>query len=201
MPWRDGTGVTAEVARAMSIPPAQAVDLSVSRTQLDGGEELVRALYEEHAAPLLAFVQRLMGGDRPLAEDIVQETLLRAWRHADELSADRVRPWLFTTARHLVIDAYRARSARPAEALEEPAEAAAAADTIDAALSAAIVTDALQALTPAHRAVLIDYFYRGRTAAEIAVERGLPAGTARSRVFYALRALRLALQERGVTGP
>src|SRR6266702_8855649 len=78
MPWRDGTGVTAEVARAMSIPPARAVDLSVSRTQLDGGEELVRALYEEHAAPLLAFVQRLMGGDRSLAEDIVQETLLRA---------------------------------------------------------------------------------------------------------------------------
>jgi len=206
MSWRDGTRVTAEVARAMSIPPAQAVDLSVSRTQLDG-EELVRALYEEHAAPLLAFVQRLMGGDRSLAEDIVQETLLRAWRHADELSADRVRPWLFTTARHLVIDAFRARAARPTEALEEPAEAAAAADTIDgtdtidAALSAAIVTDALQALTPAHRAVLIDYFYRGRTAAEIAVERGLPAGTARSRVFYALRALRLALQERGVTGP
>src|SRR6266550_1396089 len=131
----------------MSIPPAQAVDLSVGGTQLEG-EELVRALYEEHAAPLLAFVQRLMGGDRPLAEDIVQETLLRAWRHADELSADRVRPWLFTTARHLVIDSYR-----------------------------------------------------GRTAAEIAVERGLPAGTARSRVFYALRALRLALQERGVTGP
>jgi RNA polymerase sigma-70 factor (ECF subfamily) len=68
----------------MSIPPAQAVDLSVSGTQLDG-EELVRALYEEHAAPLLAFVQRLMGGDRSLAEDIVQETLLRAWRLAVQL--------------------------------------------------------------------------------------------------------------------
>jgi RNA polymerase sigma-70 factor (ECF subfamily) len=68
-------------------------------------------------------------------------------------------------------------------------------------LTAAIVTDALRALTPAHRAILIDYFYRGRTAAEIAAERGLPAGTARSRVYYALRAMRLALQERGVTGP
>jgi RNA polymerase sigma-70 factor, ECF subfamily len=170
-------------------------------------EESLRALYDGHAPVLLGYAMRLTDGDRARAEDIVQETLLRAWRHADELSADRVRPWLFTTARHLVIDAYRARSARPAEALEEPAEAAAAADTIDgtdtidAALSAAIVTDALQALTPAHRAVLIDYFYRGRTAAEIAAERGLPAGTARSRVFYALRALRLALQERGVTGP
>jgi RNA polymerase sigma-70 factor, ECF subfamily len=185
----------------MSTRPGASVVLDVSGTQL-GDEELVRALYEEHAAPLLAFVQRLLNGDRPQAEDIVQETLLRAWRHADELSADNVRPWLFTTARRLVIDAYRARSARPAEAPPEAApELSDAADTIDAALSAAIVIDALQALTPAHRAVLVDYFYRGRTAAEIAVERGLPAGTARSRVFYALRALRLALQERGVTGP
>jgi RNA polymerase sigma-70 factor (ECF subfamily) len=49
--------------------------------------------------------------------------------------------------------------------------------------------------------VLVDYFYRGRTAAEIAAERGMPEGTARSRVYYAMRALRLALQERGVNGP
>ncbi len=174
--------------------------MSVGGTQLRD-EELVRALYKEHAAPLLAFVQRLMNGDRALAEDVVQETLLRAWRHAAELSADAVRPWLFTTARRLVIDAYRARSARPAEAPPDALSTAVAADSIDAALSAAVVIDAMQALTPAHRAVLIDAFYRGRTAAEIAVERGLPAGTVRSRIFYALRALRLALQERGVSGP
>ena len=162
----------------------------------------MRAFYKEHAAPLLAFVQRLIDGDRALAEDVVQETLLRAWRHADELSPEGVRPWLFTTARRLVIDAYRARSARPAEAPPDALNTAVdAADSIDAALSAAVVIDAMQALTPAHRAVLIDTFYRGRTAAEIAAERGLPVGTARSRVYYALRAIRLALQERGVSGP
>jgi RNA polymerase sigma-70 factor (ECF subfamily) len=113
-----------------------------------------------------------------------------------------VRPWLFTTARHLAIDVHRARSARPPEAggdlPELPAENS---DGFDAALTSAIVIDALRTLTPEHRAVLIDSFYRGRTAAEIAVERGLPAGTARSRVYYAMRALRLALQERGVNGP
>ena len=172
----------------------------MSGTQLDD-EALVRALYDEHAPALLAFVQRLLDGDRPMAEDIVQETLLRAWRHVDQLSAEHVRPWLFTTARRLVIDAYRARNARPTEASAEQLGTTVAADKIDAALSAAVVADALRALTPAHRAVLIDYFYRGRTAAEIAAERGMPAGTARSRVFYALRALRLALQERGVNGP
>jgi RNA polymerase sigma-70 factor, ECF subfamily len=172
----------------------------VSSAQLRD-EELIRALYAEHSAALLAFVRRMLNGDRGSAEDIVQETLLRAWRHSDELSVEDIRPWLFTTARHLVVDLWRARQARPAEAPAGELNAATVADGMDAALTAAVVVDALRALTPPHRAILIDYFYRGRTAAEIAAERGLPPGTARSRVYYALRAMRLALQERGVSGP
>ena len=171
----------------------------MSGARLDG-EHVVRALYQEHAAPLLAFVRRLTD-DQSTAEDIVQETLLRAWRHADELALDRVRPWLFATARRLVIDAHRARSARPAEVSLDGLQEAVATDPIEEALNTAVVIDALSALTPAHRDVLVDVLYRGRTAAEIAVERGLPPGTARSRIYYALRALRLALQERGVDEP
>src|SRR5690349_4937971 len=129
-------------------------------------EELIRALYAEHGSSLLAFVQRLLNGDRAAAEDIVQETLLRAWRHSAELDVDRVRPWLFTTARRLVVDAQRARDARPAEAPAGELPVAATIDSADAALNAAIVLDALGALTAPHRAILIDYFYRGRTAAD-----------------------------------
>jgi RNA polymerase sigma-70 factor, ECF subfamily len=164
-------------------------------------EELARNLVVEHGTALLWFVQRLARGDRQLAEDIVQETLLRAWRHARDLPADAVRPWLFTTARHLVIDNYRARSVRPAEVSPDQIEATAVVDDLDDVLDAVLVADALSALSPAHRAVLIDCFYRGRTAAEIAMERGLPPGTARSRIHYAMRAMLLALQERGVTQP
>src|SRR5262245_24761217 len=69
-------------------------------------EDLLRALHDEHATALLVFVRRLTG-DRGQAEDIVQETLLRAWRHANRLPPDGIRPWLFTTARRLVIDAHR----------------------------------------------------------------------------------------------
>jgi RNA polymerase sigma-70 factor (ECF subfamily) len=169
-------------------------------TQLPG-EELIRALYAEHGPLLLAFVQRSLNGDRAAAEDIVQETLLRAWRHSAELDVDRVRPWLFTTARHLLVDAQRARDARPTEAPAAELTNAPTIDGADAALNAAIVLDALRSLTAPHRAILIDYFYRGRTAAEIAVERDMRPGTARSRVYYAMRAMRLALQERGVDGP
>jgi RNA polymerase sigma-70 factor, ECF subfamily len=55
-------------------------------------EQAVRALYDQHASDLLAFVRRLSAGDRTLAEDIVQETLLRAWQKAGRVPAEHVRP-------------------------------------------------------------------------------------------------------------
>jgi RNA polymerase sigma-70 factor (ECF subfamily) len=168
-------------------------------TQLSRDEELSRALYSEHASALLSYVQRLMQGDRQLAEDIVQETMLRAWKHADRLPVAAQRPWLFTTARHLVIDAYRARAARPPEAPADTLVAAVADNGLDSALDAVLLTDALHALNAEHRSVLFDCYYRGNTAAQIAAARSLPPGTVRSRIHYALRALRLALQERGVS--
>jgi RNA polymerase sigma-70 factor, ECF subfamily len=169
-------------------------------SQLGPGEDLSRSLFEEHGPALLRYVQQLMHGDRQLAEDIVQETMLRAWKHAADLPASTQRPWLYTTARNLVIDAYRARNARPVEAFLDQEDAVVVDDGLDSALDALLLADAARALSAEHRSVLFDCYYRGGTAAQIAVARGLPPGTVRSRIHYALRALRLALQERGVNG-
>lgn len=168
-------------------------------TQPSRGEELFGALYSEHAGALLSYVQRLVHGDRQLAEDIVQEAMLRAWKQGDRLPVDAQRPWLFTTARRLVIDAYRARVARPFEASADSLATVVADDGLDSVLDAVLLADALHALSAEHRAVLLDCYYRGNTAAQIAATRSLPSGTVRSRIHYALRALRLALQERGVS--
>ena len=167
-------------------------------TPLGYGEDFSRALYDEHAAGLTAYVRRLVHGDRQLAEDIVQETLVRAWKHADRIPPGGLRPWLFVTARHLVIDTARSRRSRPVEVGPALIEVAAEDDGLDAALDAVLLADALAALSAEHRQVLFDAYYRGQTAAQIADARGLPLGTVRSRLHYALRALRLALQERGV---
>lgn len=67
-------------------------------------EALVRALYAEHAAPLLRYALRLTSGDRQRAEDIVQETLLRAWLHPEAIAERPARPWLFAVARNLAVD-------------------------------------------------------------------------------------------------
>lgn len=167
-------------------------------------EELLRALYAEHAGPLLHYVLRLTSGDRQWAEDVVQETLLRAWRHPAAFEPERgpARAWLCTVARRLVIDMHRARQARPAEvggdALERAAERTPGEDRIEQALQSWAVADAIHTLSPDHRAVLLETYYRGRTVAEAAEVLGIPPGTVKSRTYYALHALRLALRERGI---
>ena len=84
-------------------------------------EELIRALHAEHGDALYVHALRLCDGDRQRAEDLVQETLLRAWRHPEALDPDRgsTRAWLFTTARHLAIDAWRRRTARVGEVVTD----------------------------------------------------------------------------------
>ncbi|MDQ1704879.1 MAG: polymerase sigma-70 factor, subfamily [Frankiaceae bacterium] len=161
----------------------------------------LRLLYEQHAAPLLTYALRLTGGDRGRSEDIVQETLLRAWRHPEALDPNRgpVRSWLFTVARNVAVDAHRARRARPTEVGDEALAVLPAVDEIEQALDTWLVADALATLSPDHRAVIVETYYRGRSVAEAAAVLGVPAGTVKSRTFYALRALRLSLEERGVT--
>jgi RNA polymerase sigma-70 factor, ECF subfamily len=164
-------------------------------------ERNLRALYDAHAPALLAYALRLCGGDRARAEDVVQETLVRAWRHLEELDpeASPVRPWLFTVAHHLAIDAHRARRARPTEVNDAELALVPALDDLAGALDRIVVTDALGALSPEHRAVIVETYYRGRTVSEAAAVLGIPPGTVKSRCYYALRALKLALAERGVT--
>lgn len=179
--------------------PAQHQNRAAAATNED---DLVRTLYDRYAAPLLAYVVRLTGGDRQRAEDIVQETLLRAWRNAHKLGTHRdgtLSPWLVTVARRIAIDNHRGELARPAEAYDQELDRFPVGDATDRALLSMTVTDALRSLSHAHREILLETYFRGRTVPEAAEELGLPLGTAKSRVYYALRALRAALAQRGVT--
>jgi RNA polymerase sigma-70 factor (ECF subfamily) len=160
----------------------------------------MQALHDEHAQALWGFCLHLTHGDRERAEDLVQETLVRAWRSPRVLdgSTSSTRAWLFTVARHLVIDDWRSARSRHEFAAAEPPETPAA-DRTDELLESWLVADALARLSPEHRAVIVECYYRGRSVAEAADRLEIPPGTVKSRTHYALRALRLALQEMGVT--
>lgn len=161
--------------------------------------DLMRELHGQSGPALWRFAMRLTGGDRARAEDVVQETLLRAWRSPRvlEADADARQAWLFTVARHLVIDEWRSSRARLEVATAEPPEPVTA-DATDAALQSWLVEEALGRLSPEHRQVLVQCYFLGRSVADAAEHLGVPPGTVKSRTHYALRGLRLALQEMGV---
>lgn len=171
-------------------------------------EERLRALYAEYASSLLGYTLRLLNGDRAAAEDVVQETLLRAWTHPDAMDPARGSPrnWLFTVARNLVIDAVRARRTRPAEVAEARLDEDWAqtledltGDPFERSLDAWELAEVVSVLSPEHRAVLVETYYHGASVAQAAKTLGIPPGTVKSRTYYALRALRLACEDRGVT--
>jgi RNA polymerase sigma-70 factor (ECF subfamily) len=168
-----------------------------SRTTDDA---FVTEMYHQYRAPLMAYVVRLTAGDRQHAEDVVQETMVRAWRQAGklDLTEPSLMPWLATVARRIVIDDKRRRSVRPTEMGDEMLESAPVSDSTEDLLRKVVVTEALQQLSPAHREVLSETILRDRTVNEAAEVLGIPVGTVKSRVYYALRALRVVLAERGV---
>jgi RNA polymerase sigma-70 factor, ECF subfamily len=160
-------------------------------------EDGVRSAYRAYGAELFGFAARSLG-DHGLAEEAVQETFLRAWRAADRFdpSIAPLRTWLYSIMRNVCIDLSRARAARPSVAEGEPV-AAPGADAFDQALVSWQVEEGLRRLGEDHRRVIIETYYRARPYAEVASELGIPEGTVKSRVYYALRALRLALEEMG----
>jgi RNA polymerase sigma-70 factor (ECF subfamily) len=167
------------------------------------GEDRLRRLYAEHGSMLLGYCTRLCSGDRQRGEDVVQETLVRAWRHPlpAGVTADAERAWLMTVARNVAIDGFRARGSRPQEVggdLFEVLDLESDENAIDRALEQWTVAEALASLSADHRAVLIETFFRGRSVAEAAITLGIPQGTVKSRAFYALRALRQNLELTGV---
>ena len=142
----------------------------------------------------------LPAADRARAEDVAQETLLRAWRHFSVLDEARgsVRAWLFTVARNIVIDEWRTRRSQSELTVAEVPEVGDPGDRTDQLLLSWVVAEAITKLSPDHRAVLLECYYRGAPVAEAARHLGVPEGTVKSRTHYALRALRLALEEMGV---
>lgn len=159
----------------------------------------LRSVYEAHAPELLRFATRALG-DAGLAEDVVQEAFVRAWRASSRYDPQRAsqRTWLFAILRNAVIDAARARRSRPPLATgDEPDGGLPDVDAFDAVLVAWQVEAALATLAADQRHALVEVHWRGRPYAEVAAEIGVPEGTMKSRVYYGLRAMRDVLEAGG----
>jgi len=159
-------------------------------------EPLLRDLSGAYSGALFSYAFRATG-DRQRAEDVVQETLARAWERADRFDPSRgsAGAWLFTIARNLLIDGWRADAARPRFAPLDETDVPLGVDEVDRALEAWQMAEALQRLSPEHRTVIVETYYGARSVAATAARLGIPEGTVKSRLYYGLRALRLVLEE------
>ena len=174
--------------------PKQVVE-RVAEPGTPGPQERMRALYEIHADALVRAFLHWTCGDRQAAEDLMQETMLRAWRNLDKLYADPValRPWLLTVGRRIAIDALRARAARPAETTGDSFERMLSPEPYGRILDRSIIRELLSGLSVEHRTALVHVYVHDLTVPQTALVLGIPEGTVKSRLHNALRSLREAL--------
>jgi RNA polymerase sigma-70 factor (ECF subfamily) len=159
-------------------------------------DERMRALYEAHGPALLRTISGWIRGDRGTAEDLLQETMLRAWRNLHTLDERPIRPWLLTVARRLAIDASRSRAARPPECGDAPLERIAAGrDEVGRVLDRAVLAPALSGLPGPQRTVLFHVYYLHATMRQTAETLGIPEGTVKTRTRNALKTLRSGLAD------
>lgn len=176
--------------------PSAGVDArrtALTRRAADGDQGAFEALITAQGDRMLATARKILR-DPDAAEDAVQQTVILAWRLLPRLrDPERFEPWLYKI---LVSACYgEARRARrfdrKVQALAtEPSEPG----QLDRWLERDAIEQAFRTLTPPHRAVVVLHYYGGLPLNEVAAIVGISHGTARSRLHYALRALRAALQ-------
>jgi len=167
----------------------------------DGDPAALAALYRRYGGRLFGFLQRY-AGDRMVAEEILQDTLLAVWRSAPRYAGrSGVPTWLFGIARRQAHNRLRLQEPRtlPLDGLAGWADPAPGpAEWAIANAQAAAVADAFAALAPQHREVLALAFAARVPHGEIAEVLGVPVGTVKSRLHHARAALARSLAERGV---
>ncbi|MFI6156422.1 sigma-70 family RNA polymerase sigma factor [Kitasatospora sp. NPDC051170] len=185
---------TSTAARVPAQRTASTSSSTEPRPTLD--QDTLAEIYRLHGGYLLRSLLRATGGDRGKAEDILQETLLRAWQHPEALAAgaEQSRPWLFTVARRIAIDHYRMAAARAKEVIGEPLEdRPLAEDPYEQVVVARDIALALRRVQKHHREVLVELHLKDSSVQEASSRLGVPPGTVKSRNFYAIRAMRPVL--------
>lgn len=174
----------------------------------EGDNSALEALYDRYASMVLGVVMRILP-DRPVAEEVLQETFWRIWDKADTFQAKRgsFTSWMFSIARRLAIDVTRRQKVRPQAARNETEEDEMQRqpdpeNQVDEVAWLAIqqqqIKKAMAALSPEQYEVIALAYFQGLTRKEIAESTGNPLGTIHTRARLGLQKLRTVLEAQGV---
>lgn len=198
-----------QVIMKQNLAPDWPAAASLSDEQLllgvqEGQRQALAGLVERHHSPLLGYLYRLNGGDRPLAEDWVQESFLRVLRSVGQYRYPQpFKPWLYAIATNLARDHFKAAETRQTESEpDEPGFWQNKGGTVAAAEQLFIqqetqnrVAAAILHLPPHQRETIILRYYQDFSLAEIAAIQGIPVGTVKSRLSVALGRLKDVIRE------
>ncbi|MGO8870366.1 MAG: sigma-70 family RNA polymerase sigma factor [Acidimicrobiales bacterium] len=185
----------------LGVPAPEAKGPTPEDLRSAADDEALVGAFLDHGTAMRGVARRALGNTHA-AEEAVQETFARAWRSRRRYDPSRgtLRSWLFSIERNLLVDWTRSGARVRARDARLVPQSEAAPDELDRAVSSWQVEDALRSLSAEHRAVVVEVYFGGRTSMEVADRLHIPEGTVRTRLFYALKALRLALEERGWEG-
>jgi RNA polymerase sigma-70 factor, ECF subfamily len=177
--------------------PATPTDEHLARGVQAGHSADLALLVERHHSPLLGFLYRLTGGDRPLAEDLAQETFLRVLRRIGQYQPARAfKPWLYAIAVNAARDHYKSADARQTDSMAPDFEAPADGTPVEIALAAETwqqVVAGIRALPLHQREVVVLRYADQLSLQQIAEVLAIPLGTVKSRLSLALSRLRAEL--------
>lgn len=169
-----------------------------------GDSEAFRALVEEHSRSAFRLAFRMTGNEQD-AEDVVQESLLKAYRHLGRFQTrSDFGTWLYRIVANCAVDTIRRRQSRQKHTSAEPLEPSTAGQASEQpgperlAVSAEVqrrVAAALDTLSPLERAAFALRHYEGRTIDEISRTLGLGISAAKQAIFRAVRKLRVELEQ------
>lgn len=175
------------------------MDGKTDRIGLKEADRFIRRVHAEHGAALYGWaVQRL--GDRNDAEEVVAEALVKAWRKYDQYDPAKgsEKSWLFGILRNTAADHHRSKVRHLRIVADSAIPENEFAVGVDLVEESSVVRDALMELSESHREVLVEAYFAGRTVSQISRRLGIPTGTVKSRLYYAMRNLRTSLEERGI---
>jgi RNA polymerase sigma-70 factor, ECF subfamily len=186
-----------------SVMPQRADELSdeqlMSRLSGPGLEMALSTLYERYSRTVYRVGLKILGGDRSLAEELVQDVFLKVWRSSRTFDPSRssFSTWLYRVTRSVAIDLYRKRANKVHPVPEGESYLAAARDpsegpqeVVDESWLSWRVSRALEALDAAHREVIELAYFGGLSQREISERTGVPLGTVKSRTASAFKRLR-----------
>ena len=193
--------MTAQMPTTSARRDARIADEALIR-QIAGGNKLaMRALFARHQVKVYRFALRIVR-DTALAEDVVSETFIDAWQHADRFEGrSTASTWLLGIARH---KALTAANRRPTESIDcEMAQ-----NVVDPSGDpeadlgrkdrGAIIRRCLQALSPEHAEIIDLVYYQEKSIKEIVEILGIPENTVKTRMFYARKRLAALIEAEGI---